>query len=133
MRRRLSLFASSSQGLVSVEFRLDALPVRSSSKTTWRLRRLVQLWFAVGVVVGAATSVIFTSFLVWNLARALIASSSLAEVSKATAEHMTPLVPGVNLPWGDLVYLVAAIAPSAAWVRNHAFLPVACLFSDVTM
>ena len=80
------------------------------------MKLLCRVWFSAGVVAASVLALLFTAFLAWNMGNALLTSQSLAEVPQAAGRHMTPLLPGINMPLADGFLLLAAIGIATAVV-----------------
>ncbi|XP_062510663.1 membrane-bound transcription factor site-2 protease-like isoform X2 [Corticium candelabrum] len=70
-------------------------------------RRWLQAWFTVGVVIGLVLIPLSVGVLVFTL-RSFIVSSD----EEARDPLLVPVLPGVNLPWSQLVYFLVTIAVS---------------------
>lgn len=105
------------QGFLSIEFISAPLPYLPAHVVA-NMKLLCRLWFSAGVVAASMLAVVFTGFLAWNISNALITSESLAEVPHAAGRHMTPLLPGINMPLADGFLLLAAIGIATAVVSD---------------
>ena len=63
--------------------------------------RVTRAWFTVGVCIGVCMMLISVVILSWALAQAFIKSSP--------EQVLTPMMPGVNLPWSHILYYLLTL------------------------
>ena len=79
-----------------------------------RSKSLCKCWFDVGALIGVSLMLLSVAVLIFTLYQALMAPDSSQQV-------LTPVMPGVNLPWSDvLYYFVTLIVCSIFHEAGHA-------------
>jgi Zn-dependent protease len=69
-------------------------------------------FYRCGAMMGLITSFTSTAFILYTLSRSIFTVSSLNDASYSSAAVLTPLVPGVNVPWPHMFYIFVGYAIS---------------------
>lgn len=79
-------------------------------------KAISRLWFGAGMVVGVILMLLSVVVLILVLFQALLSSGDISE------QVLTPVMPGVNLPWNDIAYyLITLIVCGVFHEVGHAF------------
>lgn len=110
LRRYLPFKSSYTKGLEECGVSLSFAHVRCYTTKFNRLfhvlgnssKSVCRCWFALGAVTGVLLMLLSVAVLVLTLYQAMTVSDSSQQV-------LTPVMPGVNLPWGDIAYYLLTL------------------------